>query len=477
MMRPTLTLLALAALAAAPAAAAQREQPPAPAPLRPYAVPPLQDFRLPNGVRVAVVRDAKLPIVHGRIIVDAGAQQEPADKNGLAVLTADLLDAGMTGMTGSEMVQEMERLGAEFVTTGSYSNAYAGVTAAKSAFPEAFALAARAVLEPTFAEAEFQRARTGLVANHVGLRSSVEGLAYEAFTRAVFEPSAPYSRLPQGQRATLERLTRDDVASWHRTRYSPANTMVLLVGHVTEAEARELVTRTLGGWNAPAVQVPPAENPARRIPGTRLILIDRPGSVQSGVYMGHAALGFADPAYIPLMSLSHVLGGGFRSRLNMNLREGHGWTYGANSNLLALRGAGTFSLTSSVRTNVTDSAVAEMVREFRRIVTEPVPETELQAALANLVGAFPSSVQTVQGLAQRMQTVLLYGLPSDYYNSYRERITALTPRDISRVAAARLQPDALTIVVAGDLAQIEQPLRALNLGTLEVWDPDGNRVR
>jgi zinc protease len=225
------------------------------------------------------------------------------------------------------------------------------------------------------------------------------------------------------------------------------------------------------------VQVPPAANPARRAPGTRVILIDRPGSVQSGVYMGHAAVGFADPAYIPLMSLSHVLGGGFRSRLNMNLREGHGWTYGAGANLLALRGAGTFSLTSSVRTNVTDSAVAEMVREFRRIGTEPVPEAELQAALANLVGAFPSSVQTVQGLAQRMQTVLLYGLPSDYYNSYRERITALTPQDISRVAAARLQPDALTIVVAGDLAQIEQPIRALNLGTVEVWDPDGNRIR
>ena len=190
MMRPTLALLALAALAAAPPAAAQREQPPAPAPLRPYAVPPLQEFRLPNGVRVAVVRDAKLPIVHGRIIVDAGAQQEPADKNGLAVLTADLLDAGMTGMTGSEMVQEMERLGAEFVTTGSYSNAYAGVTAAKSAFPEAFALAARAVREPAFAETEFQRARAGLVAGHVGLRSSVEGLAFEAFTRAVFEPTS-----------------------------------------------------------------------------------------------------------------------------------------------------------------------------------------------------------------------------------------------------------------------------------------------
>ncbi|HEX6369123.1 MAG TPA: pitrilysin family protein [Longimicrobium sp.] len=476
MMRPTLTFLALAALAAAPAAA-QREQPPAPAPLRPYAVPPVEEFRLPNGIRVAVVRDAKLPIVTGRIIVDAGAQQEPAEKNGLAVLTADLLDAGTGDMTGSQVVEEMERLGAEFVTTASYSQAYAGVTAATSTFPQAFALAARAVLEPAFAETEFQRARAQLVAGHVGLRSSVEGLAYEAFTRAVFEPAAPYSRLPQGTRATLERLTRDDVVQWHRTRYSPANTMVLLVGDVTVAQARELVSRALGGWSAPAVTVPPAQNPARRLSGTRVILLDRPGSVQSGVYVGHASIGFADPAYLPLLGLAHVLGGGFRSRLNMNLREGHGWTYGAGAGLQALRGAGTFSLTSSVRTNATDSAVSEMVREFRRIVAEPVPQQELQAALANLVGAFPSSVQTVQGLAQRMQSVLLYGLPVDYYNTYRERITAVTPEDLRRVAAEKLTPDAVTIVVAGDLAQIEQPLRALNLGPVEVWDPDGNRVR
>jgi zinc protease len=477
MMRPTLALAALLALAAARPAAAQPEQPPAAAPLRPYTVPPLQEFTLPNGIRVVVVREARLPIVEGRILVNAGAQQESAEQNGLAVLTADLLDAGAAGMTGTQIVQEMERLGAQFSTSASYSQAFAYLTAAKSAFPEAFALAARTVMEPSFPEPEFQRQRAQGVAGHVGLQSSVEGLAYEAFTRAVFEPSAPYSRLPQGTRATLERLTRDDVVAWHRAKYSPANTMVLLVGDVTVDEARTLATRALGAWNVPGTPVPPAQNPPRRLSGTRVILLDRPGSVQSGVYVGQAGIGFADPAYVPMLGLSQVLGGGFRSRLNSNLRERHGWTYGAGSSVLALRGAGTFTLTSSVRTNVTDSAVAEMVREFRRIVTEPVPQEELQSALYNMVGSFPSSVQTVQGLAQRMQTVLLYGLPADYYGSFRERVTAVTPQDIARVAREKLTPDALTIVVAGDLAQIEQPIRALNLGTVEVWDPSGNKIR
>jgi zinc protease len=476
MMRPTLALAALLALAAAPAAA-QPEQPPAPAPLRPYAVPPLQETTLPNGIRVVVVRQARLPIVEGRILVNAGAQQDAAEQSGLAVLTSDLLSAGTGDLTATQIVQEMERLGAQFSTYASYSQAFANVTASKSAFPEAFALAARTVVAPSFPESEFQRARAQAVAGHLGLQSSVEGLAFETFVRAVFEPSAPYSRMPTGTRATLERLTRDDVVAWHRTKYSPGNTMVLLVGDVTLDEARALATRTLGSWNAPAVQVPPAENRPVRLTGHRVILLDRPGSVQSGVYVGQAGIGFADPAYIPMLGLSQVLGGSFRSRLNANLRERHGWTYGANSSLTALRGAGRFDMSSSVRTNVTDSAVAEMVREYRRIATEPVPAEELQSALFNMAGSFPSSVQTVQELAQRMQSVLLYGLPADYYNTYRERLTAVTPEDISRVAREKLTPDALTIVVVGDLAQIEQPIRALNLGPVEVWDTSGNKIR
>ena len=477
-MRKTILSLALlaAALAAAPTAA-QPEQPPAAGPLRPYTVPPVEEFRLPNGVRVVVVRDAKMPIVEGRILVDAGAQLETPQQNGVAVLTADLTEAGIPGMSATQIVEEMERLGAQFGTSGSYSLAAATVTAAKSAFPAALALAARVMMEPTFPEAEFTRARAQALAGYVQSQSTVEGLASSAFARAIFEPTAPYSRQPLGTRATLEALTRDDVVAWHRRWYSPSNTILLLVGDVTVADARQIATRALGSWNAPAVEVPRVANPARQVTGNRVILIDRPGSVQSGVYVGQAGIGFADPSYFPMLGLTQVLGGGFGARVNMNLRERHGWTYGAFASLQALRGAGMFYISSSVRTNATDSAVAEVVREYRRIASESVPHEELTGALANVVGSFPSSVQTVQGLAQRIQSVLLYGLPSDYYNTYRERIAALRPEDIAGVAREKLTPNALTIVVAGDLANIEAPIRALNLGPVEVWDADGNVVR
>jgi zinc protease len=259
--------------------------------------------------------------------------------------------------------------------------------------------------------------------------------------------------------------------------YSPANTTLLLTGDITPDEARTIAQAALGAWTAPPAQVPPLSNPAQKVAGTRVILVDRPGSVQSGVMIGQAAIGMNDPRYFPTLALSQVLGGGFKARVNMDLREAHGWTYGAFTQLAALNGAGYFAIASSVRTNATDSAVAEAVKQYRRISAEPVPAEELRLALANVVGSFPNSVQTVQGLSQRVQSLVLYGLPVDYYSTYRERVAAVTPGDVARMGHGLLTPDALTIVVAGDLSKIEQPIRALNLGTVEVRDAEGNKVR
>jgi zinc protease len=188
-------------------------------------------------------------------------------------------------------------------------------------------------------------------------------------------------------------------------------------------------------------------------------------------------MGYGDPAYFPMLALSNVLGGGFKARVNMNLRERHGWTYGAFTSFTPRAGVGTFAITSSIRTNATDSAVAEAVREYRRIAAEPVPAEELQSATANIVGSFPNTVQTVQGLTGRMETLLTYGLPLNFWSSYRERVAGVTAAELARVGQQKLSPNAITVVIAGDLSKIEQPIRALNLGTVEVWDPLGNKVR
>ena len=452
-------------------------QPPALGPLRPYQLPPVEEFRLDNGVRVVLLQQRSMPLVTARIIVDAGASYEPADKNGLAVLTGSLLSEGTRTLTGPQLAERMEQLGAQFQTGASLSLAFAAVTAVKSTFPEALQLAASALIEPAFPAGEFNRVRTQAIASWKQGQATVEGLAGEAFSRAVFETSARYSRPPGGTDASLKRVTRADVVDWHRRMYAPGNTVLLLVGDLSVEEGRRLAQQAFGGWRAPTPRLPQVANPARPVTGSRVILVDRPGSVQSAIRVGQVAVGADDPDYLRLTALSQVLGGTFNARINQNLRERHGWTYGAFTNFNALRGTGTFMITSSVRTGATDSALVESVREYRQIASEPVPPDELRGALSNLVGSFPTSVQTVQGLAQRIQTVLLYDLPLDYYSTYGERLTAITPEEVLDLARRRLTPDAITIVVAGDLTAIEKPIRALNLGTVEVWSPAGERIR
>jgi zinc protease len=454
------------------------EPPPAPGPLRPFALPQPTEFRLANGVRVVVVEKHSLPIVTGRVLVAAGSMYEPAEKNGLASLTAQVLREGTRTLTGPQIAERMEALGAQFGTSAGFEYANASVTAPKRTFEDAMELAASTVATPAFAETELNRVRGQMVAGAVRLLSTVEGLAGLAHNRALFDSTTAYSRPVGGTSASLPGITRDDAVAFHRRMYSPANTTLLLVGDVTQAEARRIAERAFGSWSVPGAVAASLPRPALRpASGTRIILVDRPGSVQSGLRVGHPAVAAGDPDVIPFSALSQVLGGGFRARVNMSLREQHGWTYGAFSDLTTRPLSGTFLIASSVRTTATDSAVAEVVRQYRRIATEPVPEAELRGAVANVVGSFPNSVQTVQGLADRMQQLLQNGQPLNYYNSYRERLSAVTPADLSRIGRERLMPDALTIVVAGDLSKIEAPIRALNLGTVEVLDPAGNTVR
>ncbi|HEU4884533.1 MAG TPA: pitrilysin family protein [Longimicrobium sp.] len=480
-----MALTAAAALAASTPLDAQPGPRPAPrivaqqpglAPVTPYTLPPVDEFRLANGLRVVLVRQTAVPMVTARLILNAGAEHEPAARAGLAVLTANLLPEGTATMSGPELAERMERLGAEFQTGAGQNLAFVAVTALKPVFGEALSLAAGTVSAPAFPERDFERVRQQGITAHVQAQATVEGLANEAFSRAVFVPEAPYSRRTSGTAATLATITRDDVLGWHRSMYVPAGATLLLVGDLAADEARRLAEQAFGAWQGAAPSLTRPTNAARPVQATRVILVDRPGSVQSAIRIGQASIGPEDPDYLRLAALTQVLGGAFNARVNQNLRERHGWTYGAFANYNALRGAGTLFINSSVRTNATDSAVAESVREFRRIVDEAVPAEELAGATGNMAGSFPASVQTVQGLAGRMQNLLVWGLPMDFYATYGPRLAAMTPTDITTVGR-RLTPAAVTVVVAGDLATIEAPIRALNLGEVEVWSPAGERIR
>ena len=479
-MRVNTKIIALGALlTSASAAFAQtpKETPPEPGPLRKFEVPPVQTATLPNGVKITLIERHSLPIVTARIQLDAGAVREPAAKSGVAVLTANLLSEGTRELTGAQIAEKMAALGAQFGTGGQFGSVQASVTSLPNVFDEAFTLAAKTVTEPRFDEADFNRVRATSIANFEQSMSSASGVANRVFVNAVYDPSTPYSRLSGGTKASLEGLTRDDVVNWHKTMYSPRNTTVMLVGDITMATARTLVEKALGSWNVAAPSLASLNNKIRPASGTRIILVDRPNSVQSSIIVGQGTVGWESPDYFGMQAIAQILGGGFGSRINSNLREKHGWSYGAFSTFNPLVNAGTFYISSEIRTNATDSAIAESVKEYKRIVEEPVPAVEARDQLNNVVASFPSSVQTVQGLMARLANVVTYGLPLDFYGTYRERLAAVTPADIARVSKSLLTPSAVTVVAVGDLKTIEAPIRALGIGTVEVWNAEGQKLK
>lgn len=476
LLRIAATLAVLAATSFSAVSAGAQQSPPGPGPLRPYVFPKIEQFALPNGMKVVLVEKHTLPIISSRIIIDAGAMREPAAKGGLANVTATLLSEGTRELSGTEIARRMESLGAQFGTFGAFSAAFVDVTALKDVYAEALALAAKTVIEPSFPVTEFERAKSEAIAAYEQNHSRTAGLAADAFNMAAFDPSAPFSRPPGGTKETLSALTRNDVLIWAKGMYAPAATTVLMVGDITAAEAKDALTRAFGSWNATRTRYSEITNQIRTDKGVRIVLVDRPASVQSTLMMGRPGFSATDPDYIPLLAVNHVFGGAVSSRLNNNLREKHGYTYGAFSRFDLRSGGGSFNLSTEVRTNATDSALVEALNEYKRIVSEPVPASELKGYVNNLILGFPNVVQSNQGLQARLQNLILWGLPIDYYATYRERLAAVTPADVQR-AAAKLDPNDVIVVVAGDLSKIEQPIRALNLGTVEVWDTNGKKIR
>jgi len=474
---PRMKIVALSLAIGAAAANAQTQAPPAPGPLRPYVFPQVNQFQLANGLKVIVVEKHNLPEIEGRLIIDAGAQREPAEKNGLASLTGRLLSEGTADLSGAEIARQMDALGAQYQTGGGYSTSFADVVALKNVFPQAMQLAAKTVMSPSFPVNEFTRVKNQAIAAYQQFHARTNGLASDAFVRAAFDSTAPFSRPPNGTMASINALTRDDVVNWQRTMYAPSASTLLLVGDITPAEARSVAQQAFGSWSGTRVAAGPVVNPVHASSGTRVILVDRPGSVQSTIIVGQPGFQATDPEYIPMLALNHVFGGAVSSRLNSNLREKHGYTYGAFSGLDLRPGAGVFQMSSDVRTNATDSALVEAIAEYKRLGSETVPAPELQGLVNNLVSGFPNAVQSVQGLTGRIQNLIIWGLPLDFYTTYRERLAAVTPEDVRRVAGSKLTPNNLVVVVAGDLSKIEAPIRARNLGTVEVWDSNGNKLR
>ena len=447
-----------------------RAVPPAPVPLRPFHVPDVHRRTLSNGLKVLVAESHDLPVVSFGVLLPAGAAVEEDARAGLAVLTGDLLESGAGGRSGARIAEELEGLGVLQDSAVSWDSTHVGFTALRSTLEPAAEILADLLLRPAFPEDEVARLRTERLAAIAQRRSSPGTLANEVALRFIYARGSPYARSLGGVPESVEGLTRQDVREFHATRYLPAGATVIAAGDLSADEAAGLAERAFGGWvGAPAAG---GEGENRANPGgAGIVLVDRPGSVQAEIRVGHVGISRADPDFFAVTIMNQVVGGAFSSRLNLNLRERHGFTYGVSSSFAPRRGPGPFLVSTAVQTEVTGPAVMEILRELRGMREGPVTQEEMDDTRSYLAGVFPLRLETTTGIATRLAQLALYGLPDDYFDHYRERILEVSAEDVLRAARAHLRPDDLSIVVVGDASALRGPLEALGIGEVRLYDP------
>jgi zinc protease len=463
------------------AQAVDRSKPPALPPPPALKLPAVQTATLPNGLTLAVVEMHKVPVVDVQLLVDAGAARDPSGAPGLATFTATMLQQGAGARSALDVADEAAFLGAQLNTAASFDGASASIHVPKRRLEGALDLLADVVLRPSLADSEIARQRQLRAAQLVQQRDEPVAVANVAFPAIVYGRDHPYGHPLNGTDSAAARLAREGVAEFYRAYYRPNGARILIVGDVTLAEARGLVAARFGGWerggagvgDVPAFPSAPAPAAATRT----VYLIDRPGAAQSVIRIGHVGPVRTTPDWFALEVLNTIVGGAFTSRLNQNLRETHGYTYGAFSQFAPRRLTGAFVALASVVTAKTDSSLIEFLKELRRIRDETVAPPELAKAKAYLTLGLPGDFETTGGAAARFRDLLSFDLPLDYYDRYVDRINAVTAADVQRVARQYIDPDHFNIVVVGDKSQIEAGIKALNEGPVVYRDLWGQEVK
>lgn len=480
MNRPIGTLAAVALLCGGARARLSAQQPDRARPPELAPPPPLralaaQTARLSNGLEIAVVAMHEVPVVSVSLVVRAGSVGDPADLPGLATFTATMLDQGAGGRSALDIAEAAAFFGAQLGTGASYEFASVTLHVPKHHLGPALDLMADVAIRPTFPDSEIARQRELRRSALLQLRDQPTAQAPIAFNAVVFGPDHPYGRPTNGTDASTDLLSRERVHAFYRAHYRPNAARLLFVGDVTLAEARRLAARRFGAWDRAVVPTPAMLEPPPPAPRT-FYLVDKPGAAQSVVLIGHVGVPRNSPDYFAIQVMNTILGGSFTSRLNTNLRETRGYTYGAGSSFAARRLPGPFTARASVVTAKTDSSLIEFLKELRRIRDSVVPDEELVKAKQYIVLGLPRDFETTSGTAQRLLDLLTNDLPLDWYGTYVERINAVTAAEVQRVARRYIQPDHFAIVVVGDRRLIEAEVRALGEGPISPRDLWGRQV-
>lgn len=450
----------------APAGVAER---PAPGPPRAYRFPEFESHILGNGLRVVIAPVRKLPVASARLVLDAGAMTEPSGAEGVALLTTRALLEGTQSRDAESLAIDLERLGSSVDVTATWDLAALSATVLADRLPALLELLAEIIRTPRFGEREVLRLRGELLAELVSRRAEPRGLAEDMFGRFVYASGSRYAFPEDGRRESVSSLGPDSVAAFHGSRMVPAAATLIVTGDVEPQSVVRLAEQTLGDWQgARPAPVRVLDAPAHD--STRVHLVRRADAPQSELRIGHVGLPRKNPDYFPVTVMNAILGGLFNSRINLNLREVHGYTYGAFSAFEWRRAAGPFVVSTAVQSEVTAPAAREVFNEIDRMRAEPVSSDELSLAVSYLDGVFPIRYETTEAIAQALTTLVVHDLPSDFYDTYRENVRAVSLPDVLHAAERHLNPGAMQIVVVGDPAVVKEPLAEGGFGPVDVHD-------
>lgn len=450
-----------------------RSKPPKPGPPKDVQFPDYFDTTLSNGTNLLVIENNKIPAVSVRLVFrDAGSYYD-GDKLGLASLTAELLTKGTKNRTATQIAEEIDFIGGNLNSGSDWDGSYVSLSLLKKHLNTGISVLADVVLDPVFEEEEISRVKEQRLSTILQGKDDAGNLSDKMFNKVVFK-EYPYAFPSEGTEKSVTELKKTDFEDFYRGKYTANNLIIAFVGNITKEEALKIMEEHFQGLKTSSDNSKTDSKIPEDNSGNAIYIVNKPGAVQSSLRIGHVGIARNNPDYIAVTIMNTVLGGYFGSRINFNLREKHGFTYGARSNFNPRKLGGDFSVDTDVRNDVTDSSVTLIIEELERIITDEITDEELETVKNYMTGIFPLQLETANSVASRVINLKLYDLPKDYYNKYISSISNLTKKDILEAARKYIHPGKLYIVISGDAGAIKDKMK--KFGDVKVFDADGKEL-
>ena len=452
-----------------------RKDPPKPGPSSPLHLPVPQEFKLSNGLTVLYSERPGLPLVAAALVLRSGSGANPASKPGLASFTARMLQQGTTTRAALQIADRAADLGASLWSRSSMDSSIVGTLALTRSFPEAFELLADIALHPTFPNAEVERVRKERAAALVQERDDPFTVATRVMRTALYGPHHPYGYPDIGTAESLKTISRDDLLKFWQEHYFPNEAALVIAGNVKLETLKPLLEKEFAPWKEG--KSADTKFGTLETSDARLILVDRPGAPQTALECYELGAARSTPDYAPLEVMNTELGGLFSSRINMNLREAHGYTYGAGSTFAYHRQPGPFLAYSAVRTDVTAPATTEIFNELRRMRDTQMNADEMKLSKDSITRSMPGRFERGSEAAGTFAELFTYDLPLDYFSKLPEAVDAVSSVEAQAMAQKYIHPDKIVVLAVGDKAKIEDEMKKLNLGKMEIRDAEGKLVQ